>query len=108
MNLIPGEVKTYTSVSRLVSENDNEILQFRVEFLDSLEMTGSPPHTLTIVMLLRNMNVALGLLNGTRVIVRNMYTNALMMEKTNVAVASFKRGSRSLSLIHISEPTRPY
>ena len=85
LDLIPGEVKTYKSVNRLVSENDSEILQFPIEFLDSLELTGLPPHELNlkvgaIVMLLRNMNVALGLLNGTRLIVRNMYTNALDLE----------------------------
>ena len=85
LDLIPGEVKTYTSVNRLVSENDSDVLQFPIEFLDSLEMTGLPPHQLhlkvgAIVMLLRNMNVALGLLNGTRLIVRNMYTNALDLE----------------------------
>ena len=85
LDLIPGEIKTYTSVNRLISENDSEILQFPIEFLDSLELTGLPPHKLNlkvgaIVMLLRNMNVALGLLNGTRLIVRNMYTNALDLE----------------------------
>lgn len=71
LDLIPGEAKSYTSVNRLVSENDSEILQFPVEFLDSLELTSLPPHKLTlkvrvIVMLLCNMNVAFGLLNGTR------------------------------------------
>lgn len=85
LDLIPGETKSYTSVNRLISENDSEILQFPVEFLDSLELTGLPPNKLNlkvgaIVMLLRNMNVALGLLNGTRLIVRKMHTNALDLE----------------------------
>ena len=85
LDLIPGEAKTYTSVNRLISENDSETLQFPIEFLDSLELTGLPPNKLNlkvgaIVMLLRNMNVALGLLNGTRLIVRNMYMNALDLE----------------------------
>jgi len=34
-------------VNRLVSENDSEILQFPVEFLDSLELTGLPSNKLT-------------------------------------------------------------
>ena len=36
LDLIPGGVKTYTSVNRLVSENDSEILQFPIEFLGGL------------------------------------------------------------------------
>ena len=85
LEMIPGKARTYTSVNRLISENDSEVLQFPVEFLDSLDLTGLPPHELTlkvgaIVMLLRNMNVAHGLLNGTRLIVRSMYTNALELE----------------------------
>ena len=44
LNSIPGEARTHTSVNRLISENDSEILQFPIEFLDSLEMTGLPPH----------------------------------------------------------------
>jgi len=83
--MITEEARTYKSVNRLISENDSEVLQFPVEFLDSLDLTGLPPHELTlkvgaIVMLLRNMNVAHGLLNGTRLIIRSMYTNALELE----------------------------
>ena len=78
LDLIPREVKTSISVNRLVSENDSEILQFSIDFLNSLELTGLPPHELNlevgaIVILLHNMNVALGLLTGTCLIVRNMY-----------------------------------
>ena len=48
LDLIPGETKSYTSVNRLISENDSEILQFPVEFLDSLELTGLPPNKLNL------------------------------------------------------------
>ena len=85
LEMIPGEARTYKSVNRLISENDSEGLQFPVEFLDSLDPTGLPPHELTlklgaIVLLLRNTNVAHGLLNGTRLIIWCMYTNALELE----------------------------
>jgi len=48
-------------------------------------MSGLPPHVLTlkggaIVMLLRNLNAAKELLNGTRLIVRKMYENVLDLE----------------------------
>lgn len=85
LELIPGNVKIYTSLNRLITENDNEELQFPIEFLDSLDLTGLPPHKLelkvgTIVMLLRNLNVKHGLLNGTRLIVRKMFNNSLDLE----------------------------
>lgn len=56
-----------------------------MEFLNSLELSGLPPHILklktgAIVMLLRNLNASQGLLNGTRLIVRNMYDNCLDLE----------------------------
>jgi ATP-dependent DNA helicase PIF1 len=62
LSLIPGNTRSYTSVNRLITENDNEELQFPVEFLNSLELTGLPSHKLNlkvgaIVMLLRNLNV---------------------------------------------------
>jgi len=47
-DLIPEEVKTYTSINRLVSENDREILEFPIEFLDSPELIGLPPHELNL------------------------------------------------------------
>jgi len=63
LDIIPGDVQTYTSVNRLRSENDDEVLQFPVEFLDSLELKGLPLHVLKLkvgafVMLFRDMNVA--------------------------------------------------
>ena len=82
---LPGECKRYRSINRLITENDNEELQFPIEFLDSLELTGLPPHELdlkvgAIVMLLRNLNVKHGLLNGTRLVVRKMFHNSLNLE----------------------------
>lgn len=85
LNLIPGTQRTYISVNNLITEDENLILQFPSEFLNSLELSGLPPHILTlktgaIVMLLRNLNVNQGLLNGTRLIVRNMFDNCLDLE----------------------------
>ena len=74
-----------TSVNNLITEEEREILQFPSEFLNSLEVSGLPPHTLTlkeraIVILLRNINVTQGLLNGTRMIVKKMNENSLTLE----------------------------
>lgn len=85
LSLLPGKEKTYSSINKLITENQNEFLQFFSEFLDSLEVSGLPPHILrlregSIVMLLRNLNVKKGLLNGTRLIVKKMYENTLYLE----------------------------
>lgn len=85
LDLLPGNARSYTSVNTLISEEKNEVLQFPTEFLNSLEMSGLSPHTLTlkegtIVMLLRNLNATKGLLNGTRLVVRKMYDNVLDLE----------------------------
>jgi hypothetical protein len=58
---------------------------FPTEFLDSLHLSDLPPHSLvlkkgTIVILLRNLNVIYNLMNGTRLIVRNMYDHSLDLE----------------------------
>ena len=86
LDLITGMQKTYFSVNNLITEDENQILQFPSFFiLNSLELSGLPPHSLTlktgaIVMLLRNLNTTEGLLNGTRLIVKNMYDNCLDLE----------------------------
>jgi len=85
LDLIPGEARSYTSVNQLITEDESELLQFPTEFLNSLEVSGLPPHELNlkpgcIVMLLRNLNAAYGLLNGTRLKVYKMYDNILELE----------------------------
>lgn len=97
INLIPGTERTYTSVNNLITDDESQILQFPAEFLNSLELSGLPPHNLTlkvgaIVMLLRNLNATQGLLNGTRLIVRNMYDNCLDLE----IITGEKKGQRAL------------
>jgi len=67
-------------------------------------LKGLPPYELTlkvgaIVMLLRNMNVAHGLLNGTRLIVRSMYTNALELEVITGVETGQKNICRSTLLV---------
>lgn len=76
---IPTEGRVYTSVNQLVIDEERELLQFPTEFLNSLEVSGLPPHELhlkvgCIVMLLRNLNATQGLLNGTRLKVCCMKT----------------------------------
>lgn len=72
-------------MNTLITEDESELLQFPVEFLNSLEMTSLPSNELTlkegvVVILLRNLNLIKGLLNGTRLIVKKMFENSLDLE----------------------------
>lgn len=69
----------------LVTEDEFEVTQFPAEFLNSLKVSGLPLFNLklkceAIVILLRNINVNCGLLNGTKLIVRSMNENCLNLE----------------------------
>lgn len=83
VNMLPGPEKTYLSLNTVSKDCDDFL--FPTEFLDSLHLSGLPPHSLvlkkgTIVILLRNLNVTSNLMNGTRFIVRNMYDHSLDLE----------------------------
>lgn len=82
LDIISGNSRSYVSCNFLITEDENEVLQYPTEFLNSLDLSGLPPHNLelksgAIVILLRNLNPSKGLLNGTRLIVLNMYDNCL-------------------------------
>uniref|UniRef100_A0A0L8HYI2 ATP-dependent DNA helicase n=1 Tax=Octopus bimaculoides TaxID=37653 RepID=A0A0L8HYI2_OCTBM len=74
MSLLPGEATICRSVDTIVEENNEAVIHYPVEFINSLTLPGMPPHILTlkrhsIVMLLRNLNSIRGLLNGTQILV---------------------------------------
>ncbi|CAC5399128.1 unnamed protein product [Mytilus coruscus] len=55
---------------------------YPTEFLNSITPSGTPPHILTLktnapIMLLRNVNPAAGLLNGTRLTIQNLGTRVI-------------------------------
>ncbi|GJR76766.1 ATP-dependent DNA helicase PIF1-like protein [Tanacetum coccineum] len=69
---------TYNSVDEVckaLTENLEQQHLFPTEFLNTLNFPGMPPHALCLkkelpIMLLRNVNPAKGLCNGTRLIIR--------------------------------------
>jgi ATP-dependent DNA helicase PIF1 len=65
--------------------DDAESAIYPVEFLNSLNISGLPPHKLTLkvnqpIILLRNTDPYNGLCNGTRLICRKFYENLIEAE----------------------------
>lgn len=80
---LSGAAKTYLSADSIVSEDNNDIMNYPIEFLNSLTPSGMAPHILTlkkgaVVMLLRNLNPKKGLCNGTRLIIEEMRSNFVL------------------------------
>ncbi len=62
---IKGNTVEYYSIDSIESDDDQEISNFPVEFLNSINISGLPPHLLklkvgSVVMLIRNLSKANG------------------------------------------------
>ncbi|KAG8375854.1 hypothetical protein BUALT_Bualt09G0002400 [Buddleja alternifolia] len=78
IELFPSEERVYTSWDSVDEDNNNNL--YIAELINSLSISGLPPHQLTLkrgspIMLLRNVAPELGLCNGTRLICQNLETN---------------------------------
>ncbi|XP_026482740.1 uncharacterized protein LOC113390965 [Ctenocephalides felis] len=76
---IAGDLVTYKSIDSIT--NPDDVVNYPTEFLNSLELTGFPPHNLqfkvgTVIMTLRNLNPP-QLCNGTRLSVRRLMPNLI-------------------------------
>lgn len=85
LNRIPGIEKVYYSYDQIITENDSEINNYPVEFLNSINVSGLPPHRLmlkvdSIVLLIRNLNTKDALVNGTRMRVKCLHRNTIDCE----------------------------
>jgi hypothetical protein len=83
-SIFPGEPFVYKSADTIDAADDNTNL-YPTEFLNSLNPSGMANHSLTLkvgmpIMLLRNLNTALGLANGTRLIVVHCGSRLLQAE----------------------------
>jgi len=81
----PGEEKTFCSVDELIQDN-SYVKTYPIEIINNFEAYSLPPHKLHLkigvpLMILRNLNVAKGLCNGTRVILEEMSSHVLKVRK---------------------------
>ena len=73
LKTLSGEGRVFRSADQALL-GDDQGLYVTTEFLNKIELSGLPPHLLTVkvgcvMMLLRNLNPKHGLCNGTRIIV---------------------------------------
>jgi ATP-dependent DNA helicase PIF1 len=87
LDRMPSVVKEYKSHDEAVSESAEDA-HVPTEFLNRLTPSGMPPHVLRlkvgcIAMLLRNLNMNMGLCNVTRLIVTHLHQNIIECRRFN-------------------------
>lgn len=110
---LQGEIITYKSIDT-VGANPNEdhaILQqlYPTEFLNSVTLSGLPPHELNlkkgaIVMMMRNLCVAQGLCNGTRLIIEDMQPKVI---KARIITGAFTGTTHFIPRITLTTEDEP-
>jgi ATP-dependent DNA helicase PIF1 len=78
---MPGEQCVYKSIDTITGDEE-EVANFPTEFLNTLKISGIPPHTLklkvgAIIMLLKNIDSRRGLCNGTRLVIKQLRQNVI-------------------------------
>jgi hypothetical protein len=87
---MPGEQCVYKRIDTITGDEE-EVANFPTEFLNTLKISGIPPHTLklkvgAIIMLLKNIDSRRGLCNGTRLVIKQL--------RQNVIVAAISSGKK--------------
>jgi len=109
---MPGSSKVYYSIDSIVTDDVTVQNQYPIEFLNSLTVSGLPPHKLilkenAVVILIRNLSTKDALINGTRMRVRGMHRHCIDCE----VLTGTSAGSRILIprvLLRPSETLLPF
>ncbi|XP_065313483.1 uncharacterized protein LOC135922895 [Gordionus sp. m RMFG-2023] len=93
INKIPGDLITYISADKTITED--EATFYPTEFLNSLSISGLPPHKLLLkvgvpIILMHNLNSASGLNNGTKLIITSLLPNIIEAEFVSGSFLSTK------------------
>ncbi|CAF0883254.1 unnamed protein product [Brachionus calyciflorus] len=79
----PGEEHVYFSVNKCLNDKEDSFIP--TEYLNSLNISGLPPHNLKLklnqpIILIRNICPQRSLCNGTRLIIRGLYSHLIKAE----------------------------
>ncbi|KAG8370134.1 hypothetical protein BUALT_Bualt14G0085800 [Buddleja alternifolia] len=82
ISIFPGQAQIFNNFDEAIDNNES---YYDPEFLNSLTPNGMPPHKLVLkkncpIMLLRNLDPADGLCNGTRMVCKNFENNVIHAE----------------------------
>ena len=108
LDRMPGSRTQYFSHDQAVVDEavDDGNDSYPIEFVNSLTPAGLPPHVLnlkrdSVVMLLKNLDVERGMVNGTRLVVRGMHEYILQVE----ILTGVHRGQRHFIPKMLFEPS---
>ena len=85
LKTIPGEIHQSFSYDTAISDDLGNNDLYPVDFLNSINCGGAPPHILNlkkgcIIMLLKNLDIQAGLSNGTRLVLKHVHSSVLEAE----------------------------
>lgn len=85
LNQLEGEMHVLYSADKLCSDDNNDSLRYPSELLNKIDAGSLPPHCLSLkvgcpIMLLRNLDPANGLCNGTRLFCLAIRPRAILAE----------------------------
>ena len=85
LDQMPGELVQCFSADEAILEDNGDPNLYPIDFLNSITTGGLPPHILNlklgcIIMLLKNLDIKSGLTNGTRLVIKKIYSNLIEAE----------------------------
>lgn len=104
---LPSQYRTYLSTNTII--DPEQIVHYPIEFLNSLDISGMPPHQLQLkigapIIMLRNINQP-KLCNGTRLTIKKLLNNII---EATIIVGKFKGETVLIPRIPIISDDTPF